>query len=471
MSPEEIRAIIEEILRIYLAETRTLVPENLYRVRFDDLHFTAPAYQTLCSDMTQRINVAAQTQVSLSSAWRLEHFLQPISAFIDDAALLVADGPEKPGGPLFVGPHGSAGAFDEYPRGGDRVVLTPAQPAALRLFGSAGDVPAEPDNAEYTVWYGTNRKPRDSEHPEKGYSGERDTVVHYGSCRVFIPKSHKIGSTGSPWWNRLWRMKDDRLKLRTVAEMPAADYWAQIAAQAAALDPDERDGVVFIHGYNVAFRDAALRTAQIGFDLSIKGPMAFFSWPSRGSIRRYTADEATIEASEGVIADFMTDFARRSGAARLHVIAHSMGNRGVLRAVNAIAATAARRAKKPFDQIILAAADVDIDTFRGLSKAYARVAKRTTLYVSKHDLAVEASRWKHKFDRVGYAPPTQVLPGIDTVSVTNVDLTLLGHGYIAEARAVLGDMYTLMKTGAAPPRFSLREAKNENLDRYWEIGA
>ena len=38
-------------------------------------------------------------------------------------------------------------------------------------------------------------------------------------------------------------------------------------------------------------------------------------------------------------------------------------------------------------------------------------------------------------------PPTLVLPGIDTVNVTNADLTMLGHGYVAEARDVLIDMH------------------------------
>jgi esterase/lipase superfamily enzyme len=76
-----------------------------------------------------------------------------------------------------------------------------------------------------------------------------------------------------------------------------------------------------------------------------------------------------------------------------------MGNRGVLRAVNRIAAKAQRRTGKPFGQIILAAADVDADLFRQPSAAYAEVASRTTLYVSKRDRAVEASRWLHKFAR------------------------------------------------------------------------
>ena len=229
--------------------------------------------------------------------------------------------------------------------------------------------------------------------------------------------------------------------------------------------------MIFVHGYNVSFQDAALRAAQIGFDLSVKGTMAFFSWPSQGSTGGYPADEATIEASEGAIADFMTDFAERSGASAVHIIAHSMGNRGVLRAVNRIAAQAERRTGKPFGQIILAAADVDADVFRQLSAAYGQVACRTTLYVSKHDLVVEASRWLHDFPRAGLMPPTLVVPGIDTINVTNVDLTLLGHGYVAEARAVLTDMHSLITRGTAPDqRFGLRPTMNERGERFWLIG-
>jgi esterase/lipase superfamily enzyme len=149
-----------------------------------------------------------------------------------------------------------------------------------------------------------------------------------------------------------------------------------------------------------------------------------------------------------------------------------MGNRGVLRAVNRIAAKAEQRSGKPFGQIILAAADVDADTFRQLAKAYAEVANRTTLYVSKRDLAVEASRWLHGFPRAGLMPPALVLPGIDTVNVTDVDLTMLGHGYVAEARAVLTDMHALITRGAPPDqRFGLRVTTNEQGERFWLIGA
>jgi hypothetical protein len=106
--------------------------------------------------------------------------------------------------------------------------------------------------------------------------------------------------------------------------------------------------------------------------------MAFYSWPSRGTLSGYASDESSIEASEGCIADYLYEMATRTHAARVHLLAHSMGNRGVLRAVDRIAASASKRSGKPFDQIVLAAADVDQDTFRRLSVAYQAVARRTT---------------------------------------------------------------------------------------------
>jgi esterase/lipase superfamily enzyme len=324
------------------------------------------------------------------------------------------------------------------------------------------------DNAEYTVYYATNRARIDPADASKGYSAGRSPTVDYGSCRVFIPKSHKIGSLGSPWWKRLLTMTDDRLRLLGLSATSADEHWKQIRARLAA----DGDAVVFVHGYNVSFNEAALRAAQIGFDLQIKGAMAFFSWPSQGTLDGYLADAATIEASEGMIAGYLSDFAARSGATTVHVIAHSMGNRGVLRAVNRIAAAAQERSGVRFGHFILAAADVDADTFRQLSTAYTRLAKRTTLYVSARDRAVEASRWLHHFPRAGLIPPVLILPQIDTINVTNADLTMLGHGYVAGARDVLTDMHALIRHGHPPQdRFGLREAKTESGERYWLIGA
>jgi esterase/lipase superfamily enzyme len=68
-----------------------------------------------------------------------------------------------------------------------------------------------------------------------------------------------------------------------------------------------------------------------------------------------------------------------------------MGNRGVLRAVNRIAAKAERRTGKPFGQIILAAADVDADVFRQLSTAYTEVSTAYTEVANRRRWCCRAS--------------------------------------------------------------------------------
>jgi hypothetical protein len=74
--------------------------------------------------------------------------------------------------------------------------------------------------------------------------------------------------------------------------------------------------------------------------------------------------------------------ARTARRRQVHVIAHSMGNRGLLRALQRIAANAGTRGKVKFDQVLLAAPDVDRDLFLNLARLYPEHAERTTLYAS-----------------------------------------------------------------------------------------
>jgi esterase/lipase superfamily enzyme len=328
----------------------------------------------------------------------------------------------------------------------------------------------ERKGGDYHVWFGTNRSPINSSNRIVDFSAERAVEMHCGCCRVTVPESHEIGSVGSRFLSRVFKRSDDRLRVAEMTVMTADIYWSQISDALKKCNPQERDVVVFLHGFNVSFHDAAVRAAQIGYDLDINGVMAFYSWPSQGNLAGYSTDEATIEASEGFITDYLIAMAAQSGAAKIHIIAHSMGNRALLRAIDRIARTAADRAQKPFNQIILAAADVDQDTFKRLSAAYQQVAERTTMYVCSKDLAVEASHWLHQYPRAGLTPPVLVVPGIDTINVSNLDLTLLGHGYVAEARALLTDIHALVRHGSAPDeRFGLRRESSTEGD-YWVVG-
>lgn len=360
-------------------------------------------------------------------------------------------------------------------------VFREAPAAAPAPAGATAAAEAQPDERwnlprSYEVWFGTNRAPVDTADVSKGFSNERDPggVVHHGTCSVYIPRAHQLGSTGTAFWKRWLKLKftDDHLRLQKVRSFGSSDdFLAALRTEISGIAAeDERSVLVYIHGYNTSFEQAALRAAQIGFDLKVP-TTAFYSWPSKAAVAGYPADIARVEASEPQIADFLTSLAARAGATRVHVIAHSMGNRGFARAIARILSRASADSGIRFGQIILAAPDLDVDLFKQLAAAYPSISDRTTMYVSARDRALGMSSWLQDSHRAGFTPPVTVLDGIDTVEVTDIDLTMLGHGYFAEARAVLSDIKDLLD-GSKPPEKRLAIAsKVDGTARFWVIRA
>jgi esterase/lipase superfamily enzyme len=265
------------------------------------------------------------------------------------------------------------------------------------------------------------------------------------------------------------QFQDDHLKVRECRILGGDAFWLSITEHLREWPEPERMALAFIHGYNVDFKESVIRAAQIGFDLKV--PLtALFSWPSKGATTAYPTDEASIEASEPFIQSFLEGLAATPGVGRVHVIAHSMGNRGVLRALERIASKAATRSKPPFGQIILAAPDVDRDAFFQLASAHQALVQGTTLYACSRDKALLMSqRIRRGYPRAGYLPPLTLLSGVDTIDASDVDLDLLGHGYVAQAEPVLRDIHTIFKDYKRPDdRFGLIRDIEDGLP-FWKI--
>ena len=321
----------------------------------------------------------------------------------------------------------------------------------------------------YPVWFGTNRKPAAT---GQGFTGERHSHTTLGRVDVYVPEAHRFGEIGNDFWTKLRRfdLRDDRLRIQHLATQNSSEFYADLhQAMQTAQDQGETHALIFLHGFNVSFEEAAIRAAQLGFDLKVPGATAFFSWPSRGTVTAYPADEASIEASEQAITDFLVDFTARCGAEKVHIIAHSMGNRGLLRALQRIEANAQTRGQVKFDQIFLAAPDVDRDLFLDLARLYPPHAQRTTLYASDADLPVHLSARLHDAPRAGYFTPYTVAAGLDTVAVPDFDIDLLGHSYFAEAEALLHDLYDLMRHNQAPGQRQRIKSALDGIQQFWRL--
>jgi esterase/lipase superfamily enzyme len=333
-----------------------------------------------------------------------------------------------------------------------------------------GGEPLESDGVVYPVWFGTNRRP---DAQGGGFSNARHDHVTRGRVDVYVPEAHRFGEIGSSFWTKLLRfdLRDDQLRVQYVEQQEQDAFFSEIndAMQAARETGETSHALFFLHGFNVTFDEAAIRAAQIGFDLSVQGATAFFSWPSRGNVAAYPADEATIEASERAITDFLVDFTANCGADEVHVIAHSMGNRGLLRSLQRIAANANTRGQVKFGQVFLAAPDVDRDLFLDLARLYPEHAERTTLYASDGDLPVHLSAKLHDAPRAGYYEPYTVAPGVDTVAVPDFDVDLLGHSYFAQAEALLHDMFDLVQHGKPPAHRKRISPATDGKLSFWKL--
>ncbi|WZP00753.1 alpha/beta hydrolase [Isosphaeraceae bacterium EP7] len=324
----------------------------------------------------------------------------------------------------------------------------------------------------FPLWFGTNRAPVDASDPSRGFGTADDRRLHLGRCWVEVPPSHKIGELGSSLLKRLWEGADDRLKLGRIVLEAEAEYWAGLGDALKLLAPGRRSAVVLIHGFNVSFQDAALRSAQLGVDLDVPGIMAFYSWPSHERMLRfgYQQDATAVQACEPFLVEYLSALANLDGVDAVHVIAHSMGNQGLIRSLTRVVEASSRAGRVPFENIVLAAPDIDSRVFRDLAGAYAEAARRTTLYASSKDQALRASTIMNDGERAGFSPPLMTLDGIDTVDVTCANLSWLGHGEFAAARRMLDDLKALLVDGLAPEARQLGRRQAPDGRAYWSIG-
>lgn len=303
------------------------------------------------------------------------------------------------------------------------------------------------------VFFATDRAAAADQQPSdpvKRFGGDRGTMT-YGQAFVSIPRDHEVGELEAPSvWRLEFREDPARHVVLLSTTLQPKDKFLQAVRERVAASSDG-NAFIFVHGYNVSFDDAARRTAQLSYDLGFDGAPIFYSWPSQASLKRYTVDEANIEWSTANIRRFIAEAADRSGARNIYLVGHSMGSRGLTRAVATLMLERPDLAGR-FREIILAAPDIDAGVFRDeLAPALAKAGRRVTLYASSKDLALKASKEVHGYPRAGDAADgIVVVRGVDTIDASLVDDTVLAHSYFVESLPVIRDIARMFR-GNQPP--------------------
>jgi len=327
------------------------------------------------------------------------------------------------------------------------------------------DSDAGPEYYCRSILFVTDRKPSGSAEPTEWFTGEPDDVLWFGQCEVSLPLDHSIGQLESP---SIWKLEftPDLRKhsvLLNITTTSPTEFFEAASEQVS--QSDRKQALVFIHGFNVSFENAARRAAQIAHDLKFDGASVLYSWPSRGRIDGYLHDCESVRTTVPHLVKFLKDLRESTGAEIVHVVAHSMGNRALISALNQISHEGPL---KPFRQIILAAPDINTLEFRQLAEAITSRGDRVTIYVSPRDKALRASRTLNQFRRIGEY--ITVIPGIDTIDASEVDTSFLYHSYFAHSRSVMSDIASLILDGKEPERrFGIRQVSDAAIGTYYRI--
>jgi esterase/lipase superfamily enzyme len=203
-----------------------------------------------------------------------------------------------------------------------------------------------------------------------------------------------------------------------------AGFQAAVDAQASRLPADNREALVFVHGFNVSFAEGLYRQAQISHDFKTTGVSVHYAWPSAADVRAYAVDrESALFARDG-LEEVLTTLAR-SNVPRIVVVGHSMGAHLLMETIRQMEIRGAPGFFGKLASVVLIAPDLDIDVFRTQALSLAGHDVPIYLFVSRADRALRlSSLLRGRTERLGSITGSESLGNLpQMVPIHVIDIT------------------------------------------------
>ncbi len=385
---------------------------------------------------------------------------------------------------------------------------------AQRYFANC---PADCETADAAVLYATDRAveietTNTKEYKSKGYGFNRATSLSFGVAGVSL--------NPNPTWKELInestlanRGRDFELKLASVREEGTFDLRAlpsksplpnlivpakteRMAAMHQGLferllrdrlsKAADKDVYIFVHGFNNTFEDSVFRAAEVWHFMGRNGVPIAYSWPAgRGGIRGYAYDRESGEFTVGHLRRFIHSVADCPDVERVHLVAHSRGCDVTISALRELHLGFAAQGKSTqqelkLENLVLAAPDVDEEVFlqRFVGEGLLKAARRTTIYASEHDKAIEltdvifASR--RRLGMLGVKDfNTKMKHGLARMpNVQFIECKLsglwIGHSYVFTHPAALSDLILVLRD-RRPPGAEHGRPLRQPAEGIWEL--
>jgi esterase/lipase superfamily enzyme len=346
---------------------------------------------------------------------------------------------------------------------------------AERLFKRARAI-RKSSLREVPVFFATNRKhDPDAKSVEFGTESEANLTLGSGSLSILKEDdSTKLAAhAAAPKKSADQESITDVARL-SMPQLDVLDEEAFIKAARQQLQSSrafKNQILLFVHGYNVDFDNALRRAGQIAYDLNFDGPTFLFSWPSRESYFGYLFDRESVDVAIDKLKGFLQHVIIPLNADKVHVVAHSMGNQIVLKALSDLSELDPSR-RPVIGEVVDAAPDVAPDAFGQFAAKIQAGGGNLTVYASAADKALWLSKLVWDRPRVGYitGDGPELIKGVDMIDITSAGMSLFAtnHDVYASSPIVVADMRSIL-VGERPPDRRTKEFSpaSSNKGKYW----
>ncbi|GEM_PF-4214317 len=234
----------------------------------------------------------------------------------------------------------------------------------------------------------------------------------------------------------------------------------QSALDASLAAGNGRDVVVYVHGCCTTFDTAVDETVLIATRIAQNMPVIAYTMPTKANKTlfgvipvpaHYFYDENIEIWSAPHFEAFLERLiASGGGQAHVHVIAHSLGTRLVLSALELYQLRHPVGPKR-LGEIVLLAGDLDTATFVEQIPQFTQLADRITVYRSDQDRAILGSSTVHELTRLGRLKGSTFFgaPLVDAIDATEFSCDSTGHFYWKLSSYVTEDIAAVLR-GLAP---------------------
>ena len=372
------------------------------------------------------------------------------------------------------------------------------------------DAKSEQDKGVRVV-FGTDRKAKDGTaklvgpvaDPDSLFANEQGNALHLGCAYVVPPaadaKGERVlgdskitefrllhttdkGDIGEQLYMTDELAESQRPSRRALGKPVRQRTFTPSGRRSSEQDPSS--ALVFIHGYNVTFKDALFTIAQLKADTKYPGRVYLYSWPSAAGFFSYIADMDNAEQAEPFLQSFMRLLMRYADIDSIDIIVHSMGSQPTLRALSALRSVfeterqgESRQQNIRIGQIMFAAPDVAMPVFDQKIRRIAPYADRVTVYASMTDAALLLSNLARGAGRMGEltddkqpllieASNVHVIDATGSASWWRVDRMLKGYGhdYFRQSKGVLKDIDRILRSVGQADALTPKQRSPEDFE-------